>query len=70
MSASDPTAPLFTIRQVATPAEVAAITTVLLGRGAGSEPRKPRTLWNSPARQVRPRLSPGPGAWRASGLPR
>ncbi|MDQ3382769.1 MAG: acyl-CoA carboxylase subunit epsilon [Actinomycetota bacterium] len=29
-----------------------------------------RSLWNVQARVPRPRLSPGPGAWRASALPR
>lgn len=56
----------------ATPEEVAAIVAVLsaLG-GAGEEaPRRPRPSWNLPARGVRRTHRSGPGAWRASGLPR
>ncbi|HEY0890705.1 MAG TPA: acyl-CoA carboxylase subunit epsilon [Nocardioides sp.] len=52
----------------ATPEEVAAIVAVLsaLG-GAAPAPRKPRSTWASPARQLR---GPLPPSWRASGLPR
>jgi hypothetical protein len=54
-----------------TPEEIAALTAVLLARGdnapAGTEAP---SQWRSRARNVRPPLTAGPGAWRASGLPR
>ena len=55
----------------ATPEEIAAIVAVFssLG-GAAAEPPKKRSTWASYARRVRPPLHQGPGAWRASGLPR
>lgn len=54
-----------------TPEEVAAIVAVLssLG-GAAPAPRRPRSSWSHPARQVRRTLPHGVGGWRASGLPR
>ena len=55
-----------------TPEEVAAIVAVFsamsLRRDAG--PRRRRSEWNSPYRQVRPFYSHGPGGWRSSGLPK
>ena len=33
-------------------------------------PVAPRSLWRSRSRNIRPAVSPAPGAWRASGLPR
>ncbi|MFJ9392826.1 acyl-CoA carboxylase epsilon subunit [Nocardioides sp. NPDC101246] len=58
------------IDQNATPEDVAAIVAVLAAIGSGGEPpkKKPRSLWAAP--QLRTPLHPGPGAWRASGLPR
>ena len=55
-----------------TPEEVAAIVAVFcaLGSGGGDRPRRRRTEWNSPYRQVRPFYSHGPGGWRSSGLPK
>lgn len=54
----------------ATPEEVAAVVALFsaLGTAAPVPPRR-RSLWSDPAHRVRARLSAGPGAWRASGLP-
>ncbi len=56
----------------ATPEEVAALVAVFtaLGSGGGEAPRRPRSSWSNPARGVRRTHRHGPGAWRASGLPR
>ena len=50
--------------------ELAALVAVIAGRGAAAgEPESPvRPLWGRPV--LRPILTPGPGAWRATGLPR
>ena len=54
-----------------TPEEVAAIVAVLSAIGSGDAPAPRRTPeWNRPARLVRTTHRRGPGAWRASGLPR
>ncbi|GAA1151959.1 acyl-CoA carboxylase subunit epsilon [Ornithinicoccus hortensis] len=70
----DPPAPTVRIEHGRpTAEESAALVAVLtaLGTRAGATPaREVRSLWNSHARAARPRLSPGPGAWRSSGLPR
>jgi hypothetical protein len=54
--------------------EVAALVAVVsaLGSGSGSEdaPERPRSAWSDRRAQVREPLPHGPGAWRASGLPR
>ena len=56
----------------ATAEEVAALVAVFsaLGSAGGETPAKPRPSWNLPARGVRQTHRFGPGAWRASGLPR
>jgi hypothetical protein len=55
----------------ATPEEVAAIVAVLSALGGGAPaPRRRRSTWASPARQVGRPPAHGAGAWRASGLPR
>jgi hypothetical protein len=53
----------------ATPEEIAAIVAVFTALGTTGEApkKKPRSLWSTP--QLRTPLRPGPGAWRASGLP-
>ncbi|MFC4462986.1 acyl-CoA carboxylase epsilon subunit, partial [Pseudonocardia nematodicida] len=38
--------------------------------GADAPPPAPPSPWSHPAAQLRAPLVPGPGAWRASGLPR
>jgi hypothetical protein len=55
------------------PEELAALLAVLSARGgpdAAAAPSAPLNgRWADPASSVRRRLDPGPGAWRASGLP-
>lgn len=51
--------------------EIAAIVAVLSAMGSGDAPAPRRTPeWNRPARLTRTAHLAGPGAWRASGLPR
>lgn len=54
-------------------AELAALTAVVAGLASGggaAEPAQRRSLWGDPAASM-PRIGqPGPGAWRASTLPR
>lgn len=56
----------------ATPEEVAAIVAVLTAASNGTDEPPParRSLWADSARVPGSRLAPGPGAWRASALPR
>jgi hypothetical protein len=51
--------------------ELAALVAVLasLGGSADAPPRR-TPVWNAPRRLVRSTHRHGPGAWRASGLPR
>ena len=57
------------VRGNPTPEELAALIAVVSTRGgAVEEPAPARSLWAAPA--LRRPLSPGPGAWRASSLPR
>ncbi|MBU6310932.1 MAG: hypothetical protein KGN38_00210 [Actinomycetales bacterium] len=60
------------IRGNPTAAEVAAVVAALtvMRETRAKAARRRRSLWSLPSRQTRPRLSPGPGAWRASALPR
>lgn len=54
-------------------AELAALTAVVAAAasaGGGEEPSREPDLWSHPASQLRAPLHAGPGAWRASGLPR
>ena len=69
MTDNDEQKPLLkVIDQNATPEEVAAIVTIFSALGSGEAPKKaPRSLWAAP--KLRTPLHPGPGAWRASGLP-
>jgi hypothetical protein len=58
-----------------TAAETAAVTvvlTALASAAAGTQPGADgqRSEWSDRSRSLRPAVSPGPGAWRASGLPR
>ncbi|HEY2508378.1 MAG TPA: acyl-CoA carboxylase subunit epsilon [Streptosporangiaceae bacterium] len=74
LGGDDSPAPLLTVvRGEPTPAELAAVTVVIGTRAAQAgqpEPSCPRSVWASPASKLRPQLHPGPGAWRASALPR
>ena len=57
------------VRGNPTPEELAALIAVVSTRGGGVEVLPPpRSLWAAPV--LRRPLSPGPGAWRASSLPR
>ena len=57
------------VRGTPTPEEVAALVAVLRTRPDAVAPAEPLSHW---ARSARPSagLRPGPGAWRASALPR
>ncbi len=62
------------VRGDATPEEIAALVAVLMARSADTEaPGPPRSgqknAWSDRSRLLRRPLSPGPGAWRRSGLP-
>lgn len=53
--------------------ELAALTAVIAAAASGDAPAPPPSapdLWSHPAAQLRAPLVAGPGAWRASGLPR
>jgi acyl-CoA carboxylase epsilon subunit len=59
-----------------TPAETAAVMVVLTAvasaaaAGTQQDPGGHRSAWSDRSRLLRPAVSAGPGAWRASGLPR
>ena len=61
------------VRGDATPEEIAALVAVLTARaaaaGAAGPPARRPSEWARRARLVRRPVAPGPGAWRASGLP-
>ena len=63
---------LSVVRGEPTAAELAALLVVLGRRVAEPEPDQPvaRSLWAAPAAMMPAPAVPGPGAWRASGLPR
>jgi hypothetical protein len=52
-------------------AELAALTTVISAIGAASAAaeREQQRSWSNPRAMVRPQMSHGRGAWRASGMP-
>ena len=53
--------------------ELAALTAVVAAAASAGGPPAPDPtpdLWSHPAAQLRAPLMAGPGAWRASGLPR
>ena len=59
------------LRGQPTPEQLAALVAVVAARataGGDDAPPPTRSLWSAPV--LRSPLSPGPGAWRASGLPR
>jgi hypothetical protein len=61
------------VRGDPTPEEIAALVAVLTARAraAAAPPTRPaRSAWSDPSRRLRPALAHGPGAWRASALPR
>jgi hypothetical protein len=63
---------LSVLRGEPTPAELAAVLVVLVSRQQAqpADPGKRLSLWSSPGQTLQAPLFPGPGAWRASGLPR
>ena len=66
-----PARPLLTVvRGEPTPEQLAALIAVVGSRAAatGDDDPAPRELWATPV--LRSPVLPGPGAWRASGLPR
>ncbi len=58
------------VRGAPTPEELAALVAVVAARASAVAELEPpvRPLWGRPV--LRPVLTPGPGAWRAAGLPR
>jgi hypothetical protein len=63
------------IRGNPTDEELAALVSVLAARAqasqaAGADQRPRRSAWSDRGRMLRRPLPHGPGAWRASGLPR
>ncbi len=62
------------VRGGPTPEEIAAVVTVLTARlesaGQARAGETVRNGWSSRSRMMRNPLSRGPGAWRASALPR
>jgi hypothetical protein len=62
------------VRGDPTPEDIAALVTVLTARlQSGGQARAgvaPRSGWSSRSRMMRDPLSRGPGAWKASTLPR
>jgi Acyl-CoA carboxylase epsilon subunit len=63
---------LSVLRGEPTPDELAAMLVVLASRlrAHPADGDKPPSLWSSPAQTLQAPLFSGPGAWRASGLPR
>jgi hypothetical protein len=64
--------PVRVVRGDPSAAEVAAFVSVLaaLGGGEDAPPSGPASRWATRDRLVRAGVTRGPGAWRASGLPR
>jgi hypothetical protein len=62
------------VRGEPTPEEIAAVVTALTARLASARQARAgetmRNGWSSRSRMMRSPLSRGPGAWRASALPR
>lgn len=74
-SADEPARPVLrVVRGNPDDTELAALTTVLAAAASGGtasqEPRPRRSLWADRAAMLRMPPRPGPGAWRASALPR
>ncbi|MGX7827694.1 acyl-CoA carboxylase subunit epsilon [Actinokineospora sp. 24-640] len=51
------------------PAELAALTVVVLAAAAPGGDQPAGSVWSARTGQIRRPLDHGPGAWRASGLP-
>ena len=65
--------PLVAIKGDASPEEVAALVAVVQAMAATADgaaaPRRPRSAWADPARQMRRPHHAGPGGWTRSALP-
>jgi hypothetical protein len=64
---------LTVVRGEPTPEELAAVVVVLAARTGQAGPAaaaRPPSQWAAKDRQMRPQLTAGHGAWRASALPR
>jgi hypothetical protein len=74
VSAQESRPVLRVVRGDATPEELAALVAVLAAAGGAEGAADPRdaspSRWTDHAASVRAPLQPGPGAWRASALPR
>ncbi|GAA5128095.1 acyl-CoA carboxylase subunit epsilon [Haloechinothrix salitolerans] len=76
MSEEDTPRPLLrVVRGAPDDVELAALTSVIAaaasrGGGDANGTSKRRSLWGDPAARLRTPIQPGPGAWRASSLPR
>jgi hypothetical protein len=73
MTDQQPRQPLFrVVRGTPDDAELAALTLIIAGIGAGSDadPTVSRSRWAGRAALVRAPLPFGPGAWQAAGLRR
>jgi hypothetical protein len=58
------------VRGAPTDEELAALVVVFAGRGTtADQARAERSAWLDRSAALRQPLHPGPGAWRASGLP-
>jgi len=70
--APQPPLVLSVLRGEPTPDELAALLVVLASRQptAPAGRGKPPSLWSALGQTLQAPLFPGPGAWRASGLPR
>jgi hypothetical protein len=70
--ASSAPVPLLAVtRGVPTPDELAALMVVLAGRATDPSSGAARqSSWSAKSRMLRAPVRPGPGAWRASALPR
>nr|WP_240157781.1 acyl-CoA carboxylase epsilon subunit [Pseudonocardia broussonetiae] len=60
------------VRGTPTDAELAALTVVLAAAsaGGGDAPVRRRDRWSDPVARLRAPLTPGPGAWAGTYLPR
>ena len=70
---AEPVRPLLRIvRGDPTPEELAAVVAVVTAATSGPAATKaePHGQWRARGRNIRPALSRGPDAWRASGFPR
>ena len=70
---SEPERPLLrVVRGTPDDVELAALTAVVASLSGAAREQEPsrRSAWADPASRLRSQHRPGPGAWRASGLPR